>query len=132
MALTAKLAGALEEKTDHSGRWSSFRLVLMVMAAAWVVRFLSEPVTILMHGGTLTPLGKPMAGLGAAILLAGPLRVWMERTDPSAIPVGLAAIVGALVGRGSASAPDPAPYTPPATLVQDADRGPDEFEQDEP
>jgi hypothetical protein len=133
-----RLSGALQEKRDPDGRWSAFRLVLAVMAGAFVIRFLAEPIMTLKGGGVVTPLGQPMAWLGVAILLAGPIRAWMDRSDPADVGSAIASL---LSGRNARDAPtrsanrfalvDHAP-PPPRGVTDDQRRLTGESEVDEP
>lgn len=122
------VATVFEEKSaPRQGLLSAFRVVLVFMALAWIVRFLAEPVSSLAFAlagrdvAPVTPLAEPMAWLGLGILFAGPFERWMRKTEPGDIPGALVAMFGSFTGR-SVSAPPrmpmPSPRDPNAPPVE--------------
>ena len=108
---------ALREKDSENGDTSMTRLIIFGFALAWGFVFMAPSVVlvfslvlvafgrmeadqILMVGA----LGDPMAWLGAVIVLAMPLKVFMQRVAPEDLPTVLGGVFGGLYSRVSAVA----------------------------
>lgn len=147
------LTTSLEEKNVPGQKASQTRLVVFAFALAWVVRFLTPPIVemaamALVGMGLMQPdqvpmtqpLGQAMAWLGAVIVLAMPLKSFMDRVSVDDLPAIIGQVFGGVWSGGLTSTPTGGQswtrakhspeYQPPEDFVTDGER--DEEEGDEP